>query len=175
MVKQLLLATGAYLLLPACKENKDRSTVELKTLKIDGDQEALVAELAETILPKTTTPGAKDLHAPLYILLMLDDCAKEEDQKKFVRGLKDFTRAAKDKLGKDFMDASLEERTRFVTAEDQKKDDSDQHLFYATVKRYTVQAYTTSQFFLTNVQKYELVPGRYHGCIPLKPASTTTL
>ncbi len=175
MVKQLLLATGAYLLLPACAENKDRTSVELKNLKIDGDQEQLMAELAETILPKTDTPGAKDLNATLFTLLMIDDCMDKDGQKKFVRGMKDFEKAAKSKLGTDFVEAPADRRLAFVTAQDQNKEESDLHFFYSTVKRYTVQAYTTSQYFLTKVQVYELVPGRYHGCVPLKPAPKTTL
>ena len=57
----------------------------------------------------------------------------------------------------------------------QKDDNSDLHFFYSNVKRFTVQAYTTSQYFLTKVQVYELVPGRYHGCIPIKPSPQVPL
>ena len=177
MVKQLVLATGAYLLLPACRENEHRSSLTLHNMKVDGDQEALLAELSETILPKTNTPGAKDLHAHLFTLVMIDDCMNKEDQQKWMRGLKDFEKAAKTKLDKPFMESTPEQRRSFVSALDgvKKGDESDLHFFYANVKRFTVQAYTTSQYFLTNVQKYELVPGRYHGCIPIKPSTQTPL
>ena len=172
MVKQLVLATGAYLLLPACKENKNRSSAALHNMQVNGDQEALLAELAETILPKTDTPGAKDINAHLFTLVMIDDCMKKEDQQKFMSGLKDFEKAAKTELDKSFGESSPEQRRAFVAALDSvKKDDSsDLHFFYSNVKRFTVQAYTTSQYFLTKVQVYELVPGRYHGCIPIKPS-----
>ena len=177
MVKQLVLATGAYLLLPACRENESRSSVALHSIKISGGQEALLAELAETILPKTDTPGAKDLSAHLFALVMIDDCMKEEDQKKFMNGLKDFEKTAKDKLGKSFEESGPEQRRSFVAALDgvKKGDDSDLHFFYANTKRFTVQAYTTSQYFLTKIQPYELVPGRYHGCVPLKPSPQVPL
>ena len=145
-------------------------------MKVDGDQEALLAELSETILPKTNTPGAKDLHAHLFTLVMIDDCMKKEDQQKFMRGLKDFEKDAKQKLNKAFAESSPAERLAFAAELDRtKKDDSDLRYFYSNVKRFTVQAYTTSQYFLTKVQVYELVPGRYHGCVPLKPSPQTTL
>lgn len=177
MVKQLVLATGAYLLLPACRENESRSSVDLHHLKINGGQEALLAELAETILPKTDTPGAKDISAHLFTLVMIDDCMKEEEQNKFMHGFSDFEKAAKDKLGSSFEESGPEQRRNFVAGLDgaKKDDDSDLHFFYANTKRFTVQAYTTSQYFLTKVQPYELVPGRYHGCIPLKPSTQVPL
>lgn len=175
MVKQLVLATGAYLLLPACRENEHRSSVALHNIKVTADQEALIAELAETILPKTNTPGAKDINAHVFTLVMIDDCMKKEDQQKFMQGLKDFEREAKQKLNKSFEESSAAERLAFASGLDAvKKDDSDLYYFYSNVKRYTVQAYTTSQYFLTKVQVYELVPGRYHGCVPLKPSPQTT-
>jgi hypothetical protein len=46
--------------------------------------------------------------------------------------------------------------------------DADVNFFYATVKRLTILAYSSSQYFLTKVQVYELVPGRWQGCIPVK-------
>ena len=42
--------------------------------------------------------------------------------------------------------------------------------FYGTVKRLTVQSFTSSQYYLTKVQVFEMIPGRYHGCVPLKNA-----
>jgi len=47
---------------------------------------------------------------------------------------------------------------------------ADVNDFYTAVKRLTIQSFVTSQYFLTKVQVYELVPGRYHGCVPVKTA-----
>lgn len=57
-----------------------------------------MAELCETILPATDTPGAKDLSAHLFVLKMIDDCYKKDHQQQFSNGLKDF----KDKTKQDF-------------------------------------------------------------------------
>jgi hypothetical protein len=43
------------------------------------------------------------------------------------------------------------------------------NFFYSTTKKQTILAYTSSSWFLTKVQVYELVPGRFHGCVPVQP------
>ena len=47
-----------------------------------------------------------------------------------------------------------------------KDEESNLKYFFKTVKGLTIQSYTASEFFMTKVQVYELVPGRYHGCVP---------
>ena len=42
-----------------------------------------VAAMAETILPKTDTPGAKDVFVDRYIDLVAQDCLEPEEQAKF--------------------------------------------------------------------------------------------
>jgi hypothetical protein len=68
----LILGSAAF-----CRRalsDKGKPVVQLKHLKIDADQENLVNNLAETILPKTDTPGAKDLGINLFVFKMIDDC-----------------------------------------------------------------------------------------------------
>ena len=131
----------------------------------------MLAELAETIIPKTDTPGAKDISAHLFALKMVDDCSSKDDQDKFVKGLTAFENMAKKELGKSFTEATTERRAKLLTQlegqkEQEHKDDAAQ--FYGKMKGLTIQAYTSSQFYLTKVQIYELIPGRYHGCVAVK-------
>ena len=38
--------------------------------------------------------------------------------------------------------------------------------FYGTVKRYTVQSFTSSKEYLTDIRKYKMVPGPdFKGCV----------
>ena len=176
MVKQLILASGAALMLPSCFENRNRTSIALKNIKVDGDQELMLANLTQTILPTTDTPGAKELNAHIFTLVMIDDCMDKKSQQKLMNGMKDFEKAAKEKFSNSFSESTAEQRTALVTELDKaSKEDSDLQFFYANVKRFTVQAYTTSKYYLTKIQVYELVPGRYHGCVPLKPSPASTL
>ena len=63
----------------------------------------MVAEIAEIIIPKTDTPGAKDVGVPAFIDKMLGECYKKEDQDRFVKGATDFDADAKATYGDTFI------------------------------------------------------------------------
>jgi Gluconate 2-dehydrogenase subunit 3 len=171
VIKQLAFASGALLLVPSCMTDKSKAGIILKKIKISGDQEKWLAELAETIIPATDKPGAKDISAHLFALKMVDDCYTKEQQEQFIKGLEAFDNALKKKAGKSFDAMATTERESFLTGiEADKADKSDLHFFYNNIKKLTIQAYTTSKFYLTNVQVYQLVPGAFKGCVPVKAA-----
>jgi len=84
-IQQLLLIWAGVALLPSCLQNEQKVSIPLKMIRIDPDDESMLAELAETILPKTDTPGAKDLSAHLFALKMVDDCYSKVNQEKYIR------------------------------------------------------------------------------------------
>lgn len=146
-------------------EDTSKSSILLKKLKISAHEEKLIAELASVLIPKTDTPGAVDVNAHLFALKMADDCMKIEDQQRFMSGLKVFVTQA-DKA--DFLKGSEAEKNRFVATLNSLNDKSDLESFYRTTKDLVIQGYASSKYFLTKVQVYELVPARYHGCVPVK-------
>ncbi len=172
LLKQMMYVTGGVIFLPSCLHHADKASILLKQISIDGDDEKTMAELCETIIPATDTPGAKDLSAHLFALMMVDDCYKKEDQQKFMKGLKAFNDKSKKDFNKSFVDLSPAEKQSLLDSlEAQKEGKDDLSYFYSTTKKLTIQAYTTSKFYLTKVQVYELVPGRYHGCVPVKKSA----
>jgi hypothetical protein len=71
--------------------------------------------------------------------------------------------------GKTFIEASRQQREAALTAIGNNKIPGDElKFFYSTVRKLTIQSYSSSAYFLTKVQVYELVPGRWHGCVPVK-------
>ena len=172
VLKQMAITSAGLLLIPSCLQDRSKASILVKNFTINTDQEAMLAELTESIIPKTTTPGAKDIYAHLFALKMMDDCRSKEDQEKFVKGLEAFEAFAKEKNGKSFLKSDKAGRASILeTIEKEKDAKDDQHFFYSTMKRYTIQAYTTSKFYLTNVQVYEMVPSRWHGCVPVKQSA----
>lgn len=171
VLKQMVYVTGGLLLLPACLQNRSKASILLKNIPVDGEQEAMLAELSETIIPATDTPGAKDISAHLFTLMMVDDCYAKEDRQKFTAGLKAFQKKTEDDFGASFPALSPAQKQTLLTAMEGAADGKeDVHFFYKTVKNLTIKAYTTSKFFLTNVHVYEMVPGRWHGSVPVKAA-----
>src|SRR5450432_3257227 len=99
-IKQFVIVSAGIALIPSCMHNTSKASVILKNLSIDGDQEKMLAELSETIIPATTTAGAKDISAHLFVLKMMDDCYSKEDQQKFMKGMEIFTAQFKTSAGR---------------------------------------------------------------------------
>jgi len=73
---------------------QSRPGIDFKPAFLNSDQATLVSQVAEIIIPKTDTPGAKEAGVPAFIDQMLNECYSEEDQKRFTGGLKAFDDAA---------------------------------------------------------------------------------
>jgi hypothetical protein len=167
-VRNLALVIGGALVLPACDRKANQASIALKKVNLNANDEALIAEVAETIIPKTDTPGAKDLSLHQFIMKMVDDCLKKEDQDAFVAGIKDFNDEVKKTYHKSFAELPTKQREQFLLRFEQpNQPKSDLTSFYGTTKWLTVYGYTNSKFFMTKEIVYELVPGRYNGYYPV--------
>jgi hypothetical protein len=66
-----------------------------------------------------------------------------------------------------FTKATAVQRETILTAiGDKKLAGNELNFFYSTARKLTILSYSSSQYFLTRIQVYELVPGRWHGCVP---------
>ena len=126
--------------------------------------------MAETIIPKTTTPGATDLNLYGFVMKMVDDCSTKKDQQAFVKGMGEFNDVPKKLFNKSFADCSKKEKLDVLNTFEKQYNKYSKELqeFYGTVKGLTVFGYTESQYFMTKQVVYELVPGRYNAWFPVK-------
>jgi len=168
-IKTLLIISAGTAFLPSCLQEKKKSSLSFKNIKIDDKDGELLSEFSETIIPTTVTPGAKDVSAHLFALKMIDDCFSPADQDKFQKGLKEFEEFTKNKYDKSFANCTPSERSELLKPFENKNGTTENAaFFYNTMKRLTIQAFTTSEYYLTKVQVYKLVPGKFYGCVPVK-------
>lgn len=167
-VKYLFVVAAGSAILPSCLNKNARSSISLKHLDINAELEKLMAEMAETVIPVGAVPGAKDTYAHLFVLKMVDDCYDEQQQKKFMNGLKQIDVFSKEKFASSFIKCTPLQRNEILKALENKKAPADILSFYSIMKTLTIKGYTTSKPVLGNVFKYELVPGRYNGFFPVK-------
>lgn len=183
---------GADAFLSGCK-TKTGSTTDWTTEDV-----AYLNEIAETILPRTSTPGAKDANVGQFMTVMVNDCYEEADQKAFREGLDKLNDASDKKFGKNFMSITPQQRTELLTeidreakdyqkkvgefnnAENKKEKDEiakgnknyvKQHMaphYFTIMKQLTLLGFFTSQEGMTKAVRYLPVPGRYEGCVPYK-------
>jgi Gluconate 2-dehydrogenase subunit 3 len=172
VIRNVVIVSAGTVLLPACVQ-KDKSSITLKNISLSGSQEEMLAELTETIIPKTKDfIGAKDLKAHEFVLTMVDDCTDPESQRKFSAGMKQFEDVCREKWKTSFIKTTIQQKKELLQQMEKKENVPEDALhFYGTVKRYTVQSFTSSQPFLVDVRKYQMVPGgNFKGCVPVKKA-----
>ena len=154
-----------------------KPTIDWKPVFLSEDQGVLVTEVAEIIIPKTDTPGAKDTGVPGFIDLMLKDVYSKEDQDHYLAGLKAFDDEAKKEYGDAFIDLDNEQRTAFVkkvhnaaVEAERATTPAPKRPFILMTKELTMLGFFTSEPGATQVLQYIAVPGSYKGCIPLSEA-----
>ena len=165
-------AISAPAMLGILKGCTAKPTIDWKPAFFNNDQAAIVTEIAEIIIPKTDTPGAKDVGVPGFIDQIVQECFSKEDQDKFVNGLKALDDEAKKETGDSLMDLDAEERAAFIkkvhdTAVNAEGGDRP---FILSLKELTMLGYFTSEPGATQVLQYNPVPGTYKGCVPLNEA-----
>lgn len=167
-IRTMLYIAGGTLVLPACFRQSGRASIELANLVVSDEDEGLLEALVETLIPETNTPGGKDLLLHLFVLKMVDDCHGPEDQQSFTEGMTLFANWTRQELGVHFSEAKKDEREALLKRIDNAGDDAGK--FFSLVKRRAIQGYMNSEYVMTNLVKYELVPGRYDGYFPMEQA-----
>lgn len=164
-LKYFIVISAGTVLLPTCKPSP-KKIAAYNNLVIDEDRQAMLAAIAETILPDTNTPGAKEVAAHMFALQMMNDCYKQEHRERFLQGMNQFQKDVKDKHKRSFTECPANEQVEIITACNAQKDaNNDAAYFYNTFKGLTIQAYTGSKYYLTKVQEYKLVPGKFKSSV----------
>ena len=134
LLKQIALLTGGAviggeLFLTGCKTGA-KADAGFTAANI-----SLLDEVAETIIPATSTPGAKAAKVGEFMKVMVTDCYTQKQQDAFVNGIGELDEACKKMHSKGFMDCTPEQRkTLLVSLEkeakefNQKRDEADKPL-----------------------------------------------
>jgi hypothetical protein len=161
---------GAEAFLSGCKTKSTEAGVSFTPNDI-----SFLDEVAETILPATSTPGAKEAKVGQFMTVMVHDCYEAKDQKIFMDGMKKLDDASKKMNSKSFMESTPEQRHNLlVTLDKEQKDyqknkkDTDPTHYFRMMKELTLSGYFTSEVGATKALRYVAVPGKYEGCIDYK-------
>jgi hypothetical protein len=161
---------GANSFITGCKTSDKKSDQTFTQEDV-----AYLDEIADTILPTTSTPGAKAAHVGQFMTVMVNDCYEPKDQKVFHEGLTKLNDASKKQFNADFMKLSPQQRHDLLVKLDteqkdytmKKKADDPAH-YFRMMKELTLLGYFTSEIGTTQARRYVPVPGKYEGCIPYK-------
>lgn len=140
-------------------------------------KKSLIAEIAETIIPATDTPGAKMAKVEDFIIKMVRDCTATKSQNNFIKGLIDLEAYTEQNYGKTYILCNLREReavlTHFENLEEShylirklKQKILGDNFFYM-FKSYTVTGYCTSEPGATKGLSYDYLPSTFEACITI--------
>ncbi|MEM6841270.1 MAG: gluconate 2-dehydrogenase subunit 3 family protein [Bacteroidota bacterium] len=191
-LKQAALLAGGLAWLPSCDFGPKRVAIALNNLQLDASLQDLLAKVAATIIPSEpeesneaapseAVPGAEELDLYQFILIMVDDCMEKKDQTAFTNGLQQLIPFTKMFLEKPFPQKEPLENEKILTQVMEMKEVpivpiegseenpavylSDIQKFMDITKRYTIQGYMISEYFMTEKFPYKLVPGPYQACV----------
>jgi hypothetical protein len=206
-----LSATTIGVFLESCNSTSTKTKGSL----FNDDQQKLITEVADIIIPTTSTPGAKAAGVGPFISMMVKDCYPDEAQKAFVKGLDELEKQAKDQYKKSFLEISVPQRQELLgklrdetvaaaktekeTLDKQEQAERDKQRtnpdeeaksqventgkisilpkdkpkteprFFAIIRDLTLLGYFTSEIGATQAYAFVEIPGRYDGCVDLKP------
>src|SRR6266550_1922704 len=111
---------GGSALITGCRTEK----TGVPSTPFTADEIAYLDEIADTILPTTSTPGAKAAKTGEFMARMVTDSYSLEDEKVFRAGMVKLDDASKDKNGgKTFMQATPEQRLALLKTLDKEQFD----------------------------------------------------
>jgi len=150
---------------------------------------ALLDEIAETILPETSTPGAKAAKTGAFMALMVTDAYTERAQEVFRTGMRQLDAACTAATGVAFMSATPAQRLTVLQALDrEQKAAMDARLqepvnrypppaaasgepahYFRMMKELALLGFFTSEIGCTRVLRYIEAPGKFDPCAPHAP------
>tara|TARA_R100000687_G_C6453973_1_gene166805 strand:- start:18963 stop:19547 length:585 start_codon:yes stop_codon:yes gene_type:complete len=159
-------------------------TLPMKTINqtaFSKDDVAFFNEVGEVIIPRTDTPGAKDVNVGYMMAVMVTDCYTPAQQAAFKEGIASIKALAKSTYGKDFLLLNTDERTRLLASLNDEadvfnrkaklaNDDAEKPMphGFTLIKQLTLFTFFTSKEGANKVLRYVAIPGRYDGEMPYK-------
>ena len=152
-----------------------QSTDKAVNALFSESQLAFMNEIADTILPTTSSPGAKTANVGKFMSVMVLDCYEVANQKIFMDGLKKIDELSDKKFNSSFVKATTSQRTellKILDAEQKeyqatKTKEAPSH-YFRMMKELTVLGYFSSKEGATQALRYLPVPGKYDGAYPYK-------
>lgn len=163
-LQHVALLFGSMISAPAMAGALGEKTYFGESVPVNAEQEAFLSELADVIIPTTSTPGAKAAGVEKFIVRVMRDCFPKEDQEKFYAGLTQLNTDSRTAFGKSFVELDGSQKIQAVKSLTTSNKD-----FFLRMKELTVTGYFTSEIGATKAMEYLPIPGRFEGCVPLKP------
>jgi hypothetical protein len=157
-----------------------KHTLSFKPVFFTDEPALLMGDLADVFLPRTTTPGAKDVGVPAFIDAFINAVYTKVKQEKFIQDMNAFNEGSVDRYYRLFTECTPDLQILYVkdqneraltgasgTSEGWWNSNKAEKPFILNVKELTLLGFFTSKDGATEVLQYNQSPGPYQGCVPL--------
>jgi hypothetical protein len=133
----------------------------------EPNTDALLAEIVETFIPETKTPGAKSLGVHQLIQKVVLDCYGKTEAETLQTRLQSMETLSKTQNPNGFIAMNPADRKTFLGSLSNHSD-LEMKKLYEQLKNMSIMGYTSSEHYMVNIAGYEWAPNRYLGCVKLK-------
>lgn len=145
----------------------------MNNLEVSETQDSLLRNLVDSMIPETDAPGALSLGLNAFVWVMVDDCLDKSQQDTFLQGLSSFESSYEKMSEEPFQRSSPVEQTKILTrmTNSESENQIPKEVFYLieTTKSFAALGFMQSEFVMTEVMPYALVPGKPPVCRTIDP------
>jgi hypothetical protein len=141
---------------------------------LTDERSALVASLADAIIPRTDTPGATDVNVTAFIDVIVAEYYGDDERANFLSGIDLIGARLRRGDATSFSELSAESQKALLDALDQPVDrQAPDARAWSRLKGLVVHGYFTSERVQKDVLKTVIMPGRFDGNAPMKTAAAS--
>ena len=163
-LKNLLVATGGLISLPAWAENWSIPDLASLPSTLSSASREILASVADTIIPAGNSIGALSVGVDKFLEKLIANCYEKEVQDNVAKQLEALNSKAKSTHGIPFKECNQSQRETLLTSlsNSENKDEKD---FFELVKSQTIRGFNTSREVMLQYLNYKILPGHFYGCV----------
>ena len=120
------------------------------------------------IIPESSIPGAISLGVPVFVKTMMKDCYEAKAQQSFKNVMGEIPKLFLKENKKEISIATESEKEQFIFQMEKGKHGAEAQKTLATLKGLTIQGYMSTEYIMVNHLNYQMAPGFFNGCAPIK-------
>lgn len=163
-LKNLLVATGGLVALPAWADNWSVTDLTSLPSALSSTNQEILASVADTIIPAGTTIGALSVGVDKFLEKLIANCYEKVVQENVAAQLAALDANAKSTYGTSFKECQQAQRESLLTKLSTSENNSEKE-FFELMKSQTIRGFNTSREVMLQYLNYKILPGHYYGCV----------
>lgn len=146
----------------------DAKSLSPSNINLSIAEEQFLELIMGALIPESSIPGAISLGVPIFVKTMLKDCYELKAQQSFKNVMDEIPKLFFGENKKDLFVATESEKEQFIFQLEKGKHGVEAQKTMATLKGLTIQGYMSTEYILVNHLNYQIAPGFFNGCAPIK-------